>query len=150
MLWIAIVLLILGLCGVTILRRHLHEAKLVRIREMAHKERMLAMERDRPVSTADAGRIDSLLGAGREADIGPEWMNDTSVHWMRTAALAVGLTLLLGGAGMIPGLYLQADQQTSDIWPTGLIPISIGVGLLIFVRLSGGLTEEMKGRQDER
>ena len=150
MTWLAIVILVLGVFGATILRRHLREAKLLRLREISHRERMTAMERDLPVPDADANRIDSLLGEGEEAGTGPGRMNRTSVHWIRLAALALGLTLLFGGAGAVPGIYFQSDPEIRGTWPFGLVPIFIGVGLLLFVRLSRGLAESIDGEGESR
>jgi len=150
MTWLAIVILILGLFGATILRRHLREAKLLRLREISHKERMMAMERDLPVPSADADRIDSLLGEGEGAGTGPGRMNRTSVQWIRLAALALGLTFLFGGAGAVPGIYFQSDPEIRGTWPFGLVPIFIGTGLLLFVRLSRGLSEKIDGEGESR
>lgn len=145
--WIAITLLILGLFAATILRRHLRQAKRLRLREILHQERMTAMERGLPVPDADTAKIDSLLADGDGADGNPERMSGASVHWVRLTALALGLTCVFGGAGMMPGFYYVNDPEASGMWPLGLIPVLIGVGLLLFVRLSKGLAEQMNGRQ---
>lgn len=150
MIWIAIALLVLGLFGATILRRHLREAKLLRLREISHKERMAAMERDLPVSDAGASRIDSLLGEGDGVGTSPNRASSASVHWVRLTALALGLTCLFGGVGMLPGFYYLSDPEASGLWPLGLVPIFIGMGLLIFVWLSRGLAEKMNGKQESR
>jgi hypothetical protein len=150
MFWIAIAILILGLFGARILRRHLREAKLLRLREISHKERVMAMERGLPVPNADAERIDSLLGEGEGADASPDRMSSKSVHWIRLVSLALGLTFLFGGVGAVPGLYLQSNPEASGAWPVSLIPIFIGTGLLIFVRLSRGLAEVMNGEGESR
>ena len=150
MFWLASVILILGLFGAAILRRHLREAKLLRLREISHKERMMAMEHGLPAPNADADRIDSLLGEGEGAGTGPDRANSTSVHWIRLAALALGLTFLSGGVGVVPGLYFQSDPEARGTWPLGLVPIFIGTGLLIFVRLSRGLAEKINGDEELR
>jgi hypothetical protein len=149
---LAIMLLVLGLFGAAILRRHLHEAKLLRLREITHKERMVAMERDMPVSDADATRIDSLLGESQGADARPDRIHSVSVHWVRLTALALGLTCLFGGMGTLPGLHYQSDSEVSGMWAIGLIPIFVGTGLLIFFGLSKALAEKMNGngKQESR
>ena len=150
MTWLAIVILILGLFGAAILRRHLREAKLLRLREISHQERMMAMERGLPVPDADANGIESLLGEGEGAATGPGRMNRTSVHWIRLAALAVGLTFLFGGDGAVPGIYFQSDAEIRGTWPFGLVLIFIGAGLLLFVRLSRALSEKIDGEGESR
>lgn len=145
MLSIAITLLVLGLLGASILRRHLREAKLVRLREIAHRERMMALERGAPLPDTDVQRIESLLGDGAATD--SDRPCAPSSHWVRLAALALGLVCVFGGAGSLPGFYYLSDAEASGMWPIGLIPLFIGAGLLIFVRLSRGLAEKMEGTQ---
>jgi len=148
MTWIAITLLILGLFGAAILRRHLHQAKLLRLRESLPKERMAAMEHDLPVPEADSTRIESLLADGGGADRNPDRQSGAGVHWVRLAARGRGLTCLFGGAGVMPGFYFVNDPEASGMWPLGLIPVLIGVGLLLFVRLSKGLAQKMNGQRE--
>ncbi len=146
----AITLLVLGLLGASILRRHLHEAKLLRLREIVHKERMVAMERDLPVSDAVGTRIDSLLGEGQGADARHARVNSASGHWVRLTALALGLSSLFAGIGILPGFHFVSDADLSGMWSIGLIPIFVGTGLLIFYGLSKRLVEKMNGKQDSR
>ncbi len=145
MLWFAIALLVIGLSGAAILRRHLREAKLLRLREISHKERMMAMERGLPLPNGGAERLDSLLIGGEGAGPSSDRMSAARAQWTRLAALALGLTLFFGGIGSLPGIYFQSDPQVSGTWPLGLVPILIGVGLLLFVHLSRGLAERMNG-----
>ena len=147
---IAIAILILGLFGGTILRRHLREAKLLRLREISHQERMMAMEQNVPAPDANVSRIDSLLVEGEGGAAKPDRFNRTSVNWVRMAALAIGLTLLFGGLGAIPGLYFQVDPEASGAWPLGLVPIFVGAGLLIFVRLSREMAVGMIDQEASR
>ena len=102
------------------------------------------MERDLPAPDADTAKIESLLA---DSDGNPDRMGGASVHWVRLTALALGLTCVFGGAGMMPGFYFVNDPEASGMWPLGLIPVLIGVGLLLFVRLSRGLAEKTNGRQ---
>lgn len=43
MFWLTLVLLILGLYAIAVLQRHLREAKLVRLRDMIHQEKMAVL-----------------------------------------------------------------------------------------------------------
>jgi len=106
----------------------------------------MAMERSLPVPETDASKIDSLLGEGH----GPNWMTRASAHWIRLTALALGLICIFGGVGLMPALYYQSEVEVSGMWAGGLVPIFIGTGLLIFVRLSRELVEKMNGKQDSR
>jgi len=150
MMSLSITLLILGLCGAVVLRRHLHDAKLLRLREISHAERMAAMERDLPVPEADPAGIEPLLTQRDKVEAGLDRMSGAGVQWIRLVALALGLTCLFGGIGMLPGFYYVSDPEASGMWPLGLIPVFIGTGLLVFVRLSRGLAEEIGGRRESR
>ncbi len=108
------------------------------------------MERDLPGPESEASRIETLLCEGDGAGANPDRVGGARVHWIRLAALALGLICLFGGAGTLPGLYYQADAEASGMWPIGLIPIFIGTGFLIFVWLSRGLAETMNGKQESR
>jgi hypothetical protein len=148
--WLAITILVLGLFGGAILRQHLREAKLLRLREISHQERMVAMERGLPLSNSDAESLDSLLVDPEGAEPRSNRMSTTGAHWTRLTALALGLVLLCTGFGLIPGLYYQSDSETSGAWPVGLIPILIGAGLLIFVWLSRDLADRIDGSRESR
>lgn len=143
MLSLSIAILVLGVFGATILHRHLREAKLLRLREIRHKERMMAMEHNLAAPDTDTARVDSLLGENEGADSSRERMSGTAVHWVRLAALALGLTCLFGGVGAIPGLYFLSDPELRGTWPLGLVPIFAGVGLLLFIRLSRDLADKI-------
>ena len=146
--WLAITILVLGLFGGAILRRHLRDAKILRLREISHEERMAAMERGLPLSNGDAERLDSLLIGGEGAEPSSNRMSTTGARWTRLTALALGLTLLCAGIGLIPGLYFQSDSEASGTWPLGLIPILMGAGMLIFVGLSRELAEKIDGKRE--
>lgn len=150
MISIAITLLVLGLLGAAILRRHLHQAKLLRLREMLHKERMAAMERDLHVPDGDATRIESLIADGGGAPVDSHRLSSAGVRWIRLVALALGLTGVFGGIGVMPGFYYLADPEASGMWTLGLIPLLIGTGLLLFVPLSRGMVDNGNGKQEPR
>jgi hypothetical protein len=119
-----------------LLKNHLHEAKLLRFREMAHSERMRAMEKDIPVPAIEPDLIEDLLRGGSGQDVSSAENRAAKERLVRLIALCLGLTTLLGGLGLTLGLHFQADTEASGMWGIGLIPTLIGVGLLIFVRLS--------------
>ena len=76
--FLAVVFLVLGLIGASILRRHLREAKQVRLRQIIHEERLKAMEHNVPLPGIDdaglAGQFREPAnladGAGRRAGVG--------------------------------------------------------------------------------
>ena len=132
---LAAVLLILGLLALGILRRYLRNRERLRLHEMAHRERMLAMEKGLPVSEVPAGSdfdawldeawTDRLLDDGRD----------------RRVALALGLVMLFAGAGALllawrlPGS--STDAETLKLAASlGLVPLMASFGLLLYYRLT--------------
>ena len=132
---LAAVLLILGLLALGILRRYLHNRQRLRLHEMAHRERMLAMEKGLPVSEVPAGSdfdawldeawTDRLLDDGRD----------------RRVALALGLVMLFAGAGALLLAWrlpaTSTDAETLKLAASlGLIPLMASFGLLLYYRLT--------------
>ena len=132
---LAAVLLILGLLALGILRRYLRNRERLRLHEMAHRERMLAMEKGLPVSEVPAGSdFDAWLDeawTGRLLDDGRD----------RRVALALGLVMLFAGAGALllawrlPGS--STDAETLKLAASlGVIPLMASFGLLLYYRLT--------------
>ncbi len=133
--------------GIRILQKHLRDTKSLKVREMIHKERMIAMERDLPMpeGNPESWRLESHSGPeSADAVVRSGAQNERII---RLASLCLGLTFLFGGIGFAVGLYLQSDPMVSGMWGVGLIPVMIGIGLLLFVRLSRGF--ETNGRVDQ-
>ena len=71
--FLAVVVLVLGLIGASMLRRHLREAKQIRLRQIIHEERLKAMEHNVPLPDVDDAGLARQLeettnpagGAGR-------------------------------------------------------------------------------------
>jgi len=133
--FLATVLLVLGLLALGILRRYLRNRQRLRLHEMAHRERMLAMDKGVPVSEVpaesdfdawlDEAWTDRLLDSGRD----------------RRVALALGLVMLFAGAGALllawrlPGS--STDAETLKLAASlGLIPLMASFGLLLYYRLT--------------
>jgi hypothetical protein len=143
------VLLAVGavLC-IRLLQNHLHEAKLLRFREMAHSERMNALERDLPLPDNDSEVLNELLRGGSERGALSAEARAAKERLIRMAALCLGLTSFLGGIGLTFGLHVQADPEVAGLWGIGLIPTLIGVGLLLFVRLLKNFEQPDASHQD--
>jgi hypothetical protein len=131
-----IILVMVGILSFRLLQKHLHEAKLLKLREMVHTERMRALERDLPMPEDDSDAIGQLLSNGPEYSALSVEARTARERLIRMAALCLGLTSLLGGIGLTFGLHFQSDSSVSGMWGIGLIPTLIGVGLILFVRLS--------------
>lgn len=107
--------------GAWLLSRHLRDAKLVRLREMAHRERLAALERG----------LESVAPAADEFELEPR----RSFPHERVAR-AAGLVLTFGGLGqmaafrMVPRTPEMAGMQ--DLWTLGLIPVALGLGFLSY------------------
>jgi Flp pilus assembly protein TadB len=132
----AFVILILGLVVANMWRRHLREAKQLKLRQIIHEERIKAMEHELPLPEInDSELLDSLsLSPSKEPQ--SESGLDTSITWVRLVTLGLGLVLLFGGIGGAIGLYWVADPEAHGVWPISLIPVFVAIGLLLFYLLS--------------
>jgi len=133
-------ILVLGLIGASMLRRHLREAKQLSLRRMIHEERLKAMENNAPLPEVDDA---ALIGQFFE-NSGHTTRHEgrglaLSILWVRMVALCIGLASLFGGMATTAGLYLAKDPEFSNYWAMGLIPTLIGLGLLIFYLMSRSL-----------
>ncbi len=135
-----ITILVLGLIGASVLRRHLREAKQLRLRQIIHEERLKAMEHNAPLpevdDTALIGRFfENTNHAARSDGRGVA----LAILWVRIVALCIGLASLFGGIATSAGMYLVKDPEISNYSAMGLIPTLIGLGLLIFYLMSRSL-----------
>jgi len=128
------VLLILGLVAAAIWRRHLRDAKLLRFREMIHRERMNKMETDPSAATQSQQLDELLMDMARQEPRPPN--PAAAVGWVRLIALCIGLAGLFGGVGIAIGMFAVSDPEISGAWSMGIIPSAIGLGLLVFYNLS--------------
>ena len=144
---LGLAILVLGLIGANLLRRHLREAKQLRLREIIHEERMQAMEHNAPLPDVD----DAVLIGQLIEGFGDGPGNDgrglaMAVLWVRIVALCVGLASFFGGIATCVGMFLVNDPEFSDYWAMGLIPTLIGIGLLIFYVMSRSLVGQTAER----
>ena len=130
-------ILVLGLIGASMLRRHLREAKQLRLRQIIHEERLKAMEHNAPLPEVDDAALTghffestnhAVRNDGRGLALG--------ILWVRIVALCIGLASFFGGIATSTGMYLVKDPDISNYWAMGLIPTLVGLGLLIFYLMS--------------
>jgi len=144
-----ITILVLGLIGASMLRRHLREAKQLKLRQIIHEERLKAMEHNSPLPEVD----DTTLFGQFVEDNNPAARNNgrgmaLAILWVRMIALCIGLAAFFGGMATSAGMYLVKDPEISNYWAMGLIPTLIGLGLLIFFLMSRSLARQaLKGVQ---
>jgi hypothetical protein len=140
MLFMAIILF--GIIAAILMRKHYHEAKLVRLREIVHIERMKAMEQGIELPHSDADQLQQLMGSGH-TDREPDGISRSRMLWIRFSSMGLGLVCIFGGIGASLGLVLQHDLDVAGTWAVGFIPLLLGIGLLFFYRLSKGLADGM-------
>jgi hypothetical protein len=138
---LAVAILVLGLIGANILRRHLYESKLIRHRQIIHQERLKAMEHNAPLPEFDDAELASLLrqfGSHKGGGLAG------AVVWTRIVALCIGLASFFGGIGCCLGMFYSKDPEMYEYWAMGLIPVFIGFGLLVFHLLSRKMVDWVK------
>jgi hypothetical protein len=125
-------LFIFALLLLGILRHHLNEKRKIAIREIMQKERIVAMEKSLPLPEWDQ----DLLSDSSQ----PKPPSNIRQHilWFRLLSLCLGLFMFFAGIGMLLGFSMSEDLRS--IAPIGMVPTMIGVGLLLFYRLSGRVT----------
>ena len=133
-------ILVLGLIGASMLRRHLREAKQLRLRQIIHEERLKAMEHNAPLPEVDDAALigqffENTIHATRNEGRGLA----LAILWVRIVALCIGLASFFGGIATSAGMYLVKDPEISNYAAMGLIPTLIGLGLLIFYLMSRSL-----------
>jgi hypothetical protein len=123
-----------GWAGLVILAKHLRNRNRLRTREMIHKERMLAMEKGVPL-----GELPDHLSQAENGE-GESYLPNIYGDWDRKIALGLGLVVLFGGIGTAIGFLLIPasldPEKLRGLASMGLIPTLIGVGLLLYYRLS--------------
>ncbi len=127
---------IFGWVLLVILVNHLRAKQRLRLKEMAHNERMMAMEKGVPVTEIPGEDDIEMLAAG----LGQGVDNTTTLRWIRYACLATGLVLVFFGIGWVVGFTaIPVTPQTrgmSELAMLGLIPAFTGAGLLLFYSLT--------------
>ena len=132
----AFVLLILGLLTLVVLGRYLRNRLRLRLREMAHRERMLALEKGLPVSE---------VPPGGEFDA---WLEEMPAQrlleggWDRRAALGVGLVTLFASIGALLFAWLLPSTATGDameikiVAAGAVVPLMASIGTLLYYWLT--------------
>ena len=127
------VVFIFGLIGFGLVRKSLADKERLQLREMVHRERMVAMEKNLPIdqlASEDVAMPEVTLTSTR----------GESIAWIRFTALFLGLAFFFGGIGMSVAFRIAPETDFNDIWSLGLIPALTGFGLLIFYFMTVGET----------
>jgi hypothetical protein len=130
------VLLVLGSLALALLARYLRARQRLRLHEMAHQERMLALEKGLPVSDIPCGsEFDAWLD-GRS----PDRLLDRG--WDRRITLGIGLVMLFASIGGLLWAWLLSFTATRDAVEVriaataAVIPLMASLGMLLYHRLT--------------
>jgi len=105
--WVAVFL------AARLVRLHIRAKERVSVREMLHKERVLAIERGVPLP---------------EIPVEEELADPLHARRM----MVRGAIILAGvGAGATLAFYIAPSSELHEIWPLGLIPLSLGVACAV-------------------
>ncbi len=127
---------IFGWALLVILVNHLRAEQRLRLKELAHNERMMAMEKGVPVTEIPGEDDIEMLAAG----LGHGADNTTKLRWIRYSCLATGLVLVFFGIGWVVGLTGIPDTSQMngmrELAMLGVVPAFTGAGLLFFYALT--------------
>lgn len=123
--WAVIGISMMGaFAGLAIWARHLRDAKRVAMREMIHRERMMALEKG-----LAPPEVPAEVASGEERGI-------DAAAWVGRAALLTGLALAFAGFGLFVSFSMVPNRPEvsglGDLASMGFLPIFTGVGLLLF------------------
>jgi hypothetical protein len=139
----AFTLLVLGLVALAIWSKHLREAKQMQIRNIIHKERITAMEKGISIEDLNHDGMARELAQMNEEARTQESGTKKKMMWIRVSSLCFGLIFLFGGIAVAAGFPLVEDVEVQGMWPLGLIPALIGLGLLLFNGLCRGYEKKL-------
>jgi hypothetical protein len=127
--WIVGPVIIIGVFAILAVRQHFHESKQLRIREIQHEERMKMIDNNLPLTD-----LSPMMSEGQSDQVPM-----SKVEWTRLIAFGLGLTSFFGGIGMSAALYYQTEIHVQQSWAAGFIPMFMGVGLILFYKLSADI-----------
>lgn len=104
--WVAVFL------AARLIRLQIRAKERVAIREMLHKERILAIERHVPLP---------------EIPLDEERVDRSSTHTIaRLAIVLIGI-----GCGAAAGFYWAPNAELHSVWSLGLVPLTLGVACAV-------------------
>jgi len=124
------VVFIFGLIGFGLVKKLLSDNERLKMREMIHRERMAAIEKNLPID--DLHLEDEMLPQVDTAN------RTDPIVWMRLTALCLGLAFFFGGLGMSLAFRIAPDNSFNEMWSIGLLPAMVGFGLLLFYFMTAG------------
>lgn len=140
---IAFLLLIVIVAGYQLGDRALRQRRMLRLKEMAHKERLAALEQGVPVAELpDQELEEELMGRGEAAMVETSGSlgNGRALQWVRVVALGIGLLSVFSGLGWYVGVRLVPETTDTAGIPAlaslGFIPVLSGIGLLLFYAMT--------------
>lgn len=108
---------------IIVLSQYLRSRAHLRLREMLHREMILAMEKDVPLP-----EVTSLAELGGTGD--SVWPRIKRL--LPASSLGAGLVLVGLGVGGALAFYFAGDRGLNQIWTLGLIPLFTGIGFLLY------------------
>ncbi len=118
---------VFGFAVVLLIAWHLRNRRRIAKLNLIHEERMKAMEKGIPLPEfPDLGDEESVmiigggLGVGGDRAGNPRW------------PLGLGALLVLGGLGLMVAMIAVENE----LWPYGLVPVFLGIGMFLFYALT--------------
>lgn len=129
--WTILAAVVIAAWAILLLVNHHSRTQAVnRAREMLHRERLAAIERDLPPPEL----------TGDEWEAATPMIDDSTSALLRRAIprffLAVGVLSVFIGLGAVAAFGLAPDEELQKIWSVGLLPLLFGVGCLLYFLLT--------------
>ncbi|MDX1459540.1 MAG: DUF6249 domain-containing protein [Xanthomonadales bacterium] len=114
-----------------VLGEHLRQKRKLERQELLQRERIAMLDKGVPLPDWNEMNVDEdgERVSGLEA-------HERRKQWFRLVTLAIGLFLSFAGVGMLLAFNLAPDDSWQDIATVGAIPLTAGVGLLLFYALT--------------
>lgn len=107
---------------------HLRSKRRLEKLSLIHQERMKAMEKGIPLPEFPELNEEAKMQQSDRVFTPPKW----NPRW----PIGVGFVIMMGGVGFLVAMMLSGDPEMAKLWSTGLIPIFIGFGLVLYYFLT--------------
>ena len=119
---------VFGCAVVLIVIWHLRSKRRLEKLSLVHEERMKAIDKGVPLpefpELTEEAKMKQFDRIFTPPKLNPRW------------PIGVGAVVSTGGFGYLAAMLLSGDSEMAKLWSMGLIPISVGIGLVFYYFLT--------------